>query len=244
MNINDRIINNINATMSMEDMPLIKEDKERIRACLEGKISYEDAIKNLIKEYKVNDRYVLSGEYLLKNKLNITDENELKSAERSITSLRIAQLMQNPINEKLDFNYLKKIHKFMFGDIYKWAGTIRTVNIAKGNLFCRCEFIEEQMESIMKKLEKENYLKNLTIERLAERLSYYLGEINAIHPFREGNGRTQRMFIECIALKNGFMLDFAKISKEDMLKASIQTFNLEYKFMNELLLKSLSMIIE
>lgn len=167
-------------------------------------------------------------------------ENELRSAERSITSLRTAQLIQNPIEGKLDFNYLKNIHKFIFGDIYEWAGTIRTVNIAKGNSFCRCEFIEEQMESIMRKLEKENYLENLNIEMLAERLAYYIGEINAIHPFREGNGRTQRMFIECLALKNGFSLDFAKISNEEMLEASVQTFNLEYKLMSKLLLRALS----
>lgn len=149
-------------------------------------------------------------------------------------------MIQNPIEGKLDFNYLKNIHKFIFGDIYEWAGTIRTVNIAKGNSFCRCEFIEEQMESIMRKLEKENYLENLNIEMLAERLAYYIGEINAIHPFREGNGRTQRMFIECLALKNGFSLDFAKISNEEMLEASVQTFNLEYKLMSKLLLRALS----
>lgn len=75
---------------------------------------------------------------------------------------------------------------------------------------------------------------------LAERLAYYIGEINAIHPFREGNGRTQRMFIECLALKNGFSLGFAKISNEEMLEASVQTFNLEYKLMSKLLLRALS----
>ncbi|WP_286315999.1 Fic/DOC family protein [Romboutsia ilealis] len=191
-------------------------------------------------EYETDSEYCYPRTYVLKNKLNITDENELKSAERSITSLRMAQLTQNPLEGKLDFNYLKNIHKFIFGDIYEWAGTIRTVNISKGNSFCRCEFIEEQMESIMRKLEKENYLENLNIEILAERLAYYIGEINAIHPFREGNGRAQRMFIEFLALKNGFLLDFAKISNEEMLEASVQTFNLEYKLMSNLLLRALS----
>lgn len=105
-------------------------------------------------EYETDSHYCYSGTYVLKNKLNITDENELKSAERSITSLRTAQFMQNPIDGKLDFNYLKSIHKFIFGDIYEQAGTIRTVNISKGNQFCRSEFIEEQMISIMRKLEK------------------------------------------------------------------------------------------
>ena len=191
-------------------------------------------------EYQMDSDYCYPGTFILKNKLNITDENELKSAERSITSLRTAQLIQNPIEGKLDFNYLKSIHKFIFGDIYDWAGKIRTVNIAKGNPFCRCEFIEEQMDLVMRKLEKENYLENLNIEKLAERLAYYIGEINAIHPFREGNGRTQRMFIECVAMHNGFLLDFSKITNEEMLEASIQTFNLEYGLMSKLLLKALS----
>ena len=164
------------------------------------------------------------------------DENELKDAERSITPLRTAQLIQNPLDGDLDFNYLKNIHKFIFGDIYEWAGSIRTVNISKGNPFCRCEFIEEQME----KLKRENYLEGLSINVLAERLAYYIGEINAIHPFREGNGRTQRMFIECLAVKNGFSLDFSKISNEEMLEASVQTFNMNYTLMSSLILKSLS----
>lgn len=191
-------------------------------------------------DYETDSYYCYPGTYILKNKLNIIDENELKDAERSITSLRTAQLIQNPLDGDLDFNYLKNIHKFIFGDIYEWAGSIRTVNISKGNPFCRCEFIEEQMESIMKKLKRENYLEGLSINVLAERLAYYIGEINAIHPFREGNGRTQRMFIECLAVKNGFSLDFSKISNEEMLEASVQTFNMNYTLMSSLILKSLS----
>lgn len=191
-------------------------------------------------EYETDSKYCYPGTYVLKNKLNITDEDELKSAERSITSLRTAQFMQNPMEGKLDFNYLKSIHKFIFADIYEWAGMTRTVNISKGNQFCRCEFIEEQMNVIMRKLEKENYLEDLTIEKLSQRLAYYIGEINAIHPFREGNGRSQRLFIECLALHNGFQLDFAKISNGEMLEASAETFNLKYEFMSKLLLRALS----
>ena len=96
------------------------------------------------------------------------------------------------------------------------------------------------MESIMKKLKRENYLKDLNIDILAQRLAFYIGEINAIHPFREGNGRTQRMFIGFLALKNGFFLDFSKISNEEMLEASVQTFSMNYDLMSSLILKSLT----
>lgn len=190
-------------------------------------------------EYEQDSFYCYPHTYVLKNKLGITDEEELKKAEREITALRTAQLMQNPMEGIFDFDFLKRIHLFLFGDIYEWAGQTRNVNISKGNQFCRCEFIEDQMNNVMQKLKKEEYLAGLKKEKLAQRLSYYIGEINAIHPFREGNGRTQRMFIELLAEHNGYHLDFSKISNEEMLEASLQTFNLEYEYMAELFMKAL-----
>lgn len=189
--------------------------------------------------YEQDTFYCYSNTNVLKNKLGITDEAELKKAEREITSLRTAQLLQNPIRGTFDFNFLKKIHQILFGDIYAWAGKTRNVNISKGNQFCRCEFIEEQMNIVMQQLKEEDYLSGMEVERLAFRLAFYLGEINAIHPFREGNGRTQRMFVGLLAERNGYYLDFTKITNEEMLKASLDTFNLEYDFMTELLMKAL-----
>ncbi|MBQ2800522.1 MAG: Fic family protein [Lachnospiraceae bacterium] len=190
--------------------------------------------------YEQDTFYCYPNTNVLKNKLGITDEAELKKAEREITALRTAQLLQNPIGGVFDFIFLKKIHQFLFGDIYEWAGKTRNVNISKGNQFCRCEFIEEQMNIVMQQLKEENYLAGMKMDNLASRLAFYLGEINAIHPFREGNGRTQRMFVGLLAERNGYYLDFTKITKEEMLKASLDTFNLEYGFMTELLLKALA----
>ena len=190
--------------------------------------------------YEQDTFYCYPNTNVLKNKLGITDEAELKKAEREITALRTAQLLQNPIGGVFDFIFLKKIHQFLFGDIYEWAGKTRNVHISKGNQFCRCEFIEEQMNIVMQQLKEENYLAGMKMDNLASRLAFYLGEINAIHPFREGNGRTQRMFVGLLAERNGYYLDFTKITKEEMLKASLDTFNLEYGFMTELLLKALA----
>lgn len=191
-------------------------------------------------EYEQDNYYCYQGTYVLKNKMGITDANELKVAEREITAIRTAQLMQNHIEASFDFELLKKIHAFLFGDIYEWAGKIRNVNISKGNQFCRCEFIDDQMNMVMNKLKKDNYLSDLSREETASKLAYYLGEINAIHPFREGNGRTQRMFIELLAAHNGYQLDFSKITSQEMLEASQQTFNLEYEYMTRILLRALS----
>ena len=94
---------------------------------------------------------------------------------------------------------------------------------------------------IFKKLHREKYLKEYKDKsEIAERLAYYLGEINSIHPFREGNGRSQRMFIEHLTSSLGYRLDFMKISSEEMLEASVRTFVLDYKLMEELMLRALS----
>jgi len=86
-------------------------------------------------EYEQDSYYCYHGTYILKNKLGILELEELKREEREITSLRMAQLMQKAIPEKFDFEYFKKIHCFLFDDIYEWAGKVRLVNISKGNQF-------------------------------------------------------------------------------------------------------------
>ncbi len=192
-------------------------------------------------EYAYDSKYCYPNSFVLKNKLNITDADELVIAEREITALRTAQTLVDRIDGTFDFEHLMKIHLFLFGDIYEWAGNIRTVNISKGNQFCRSEFIEEQLTELFYKLKQEEYLKNYSDKSvIAKRLAFYLGDINAIHPFREGNGRTQRMFIEHLSFYNGYQLDFMKISKDEMLEASVKTFNLDYSMMEKLIERALS----
>ncbi len=101
------------------------------------------------------------------------------------------------------------------------------------------------MDDIFKKLRKENFLKNCKDKQeVAKRLAYYLGEINSIHPFREGNGRTQRMFIEHLAFSLGYQLDYLKISRDEMLEASAMSFLLDYKMIEELMFRALSSVSE
>lgn len=81
-----------------------------------------------------------------------------------------------------------------------------------------CQFIDDQAIELFQKLERENYL--VDAENIAERLSFYLSELNAIHPFREGNGRAQRMFIEILADRAGYEVDFSEVATEEMIEAS------------------------
>ena len=94
--------------------------------------------------------------------------------------------------------------------------------------------IEEQSQDLFRELERENYLQDIS-EPIYERLAFYLSELNAIHPFREGNGRTQRMFIEILADRVGWEVDFSGVTSDEMIKASYNSFIQNYDDMNKLL---------
>lgn len=186
-------------------------------------------------EYGQDSIYCYPDSFILKNKLNIKDQKTLEEAERNITALRILELKQNPPKGRMDFKYLQKLHKQIFRDIYVWAGKIRNVNITKGNMFCDCRFIETMAHELFEELEREDYLRSCDLKSIADRLAYYLSEINALHAFREGNGRTQRLFIEILAEKAGFEVDFSEVSAEEMIEASAEAFLKSYEKMNRIM---------
>lgn len=187
-------------------------------------------------EFQWDSKYCYPNSYVLKNKLNIRNNKDLEEAERNITAHRILQVRQNPFEEPLDFNYLCKLHKHIFQDIYTWAGKTRDVNIAKGNVFCPAENIKAMADEIFSKLKKENFLLECKEQEMPRRLSYYLSEINTMHPFREGNGRTQRLFIEILAERAAYEVDFSKVTQHEMLEASAEAFMCRYDSMNKLFL--------
>lgn len=159
--------------------------------------------------YDYDGTYCHPDTDVLANKLGITDKERLERLETTVTIIRIGQLTNNPLEGKLDLDNLLGIHKAIFCDIYSWAGQIRSVEIAKGGFqFCRCEYMEAQLNGLFSELERENYLRGLDEETAVSRLAYYLGEMNVVHPFREGNGRTQRVFIEQLAKQAGHPLTF------------------------------------
>ncbi len=199
--------------------------------------------KKYLYECEQDNNYCYHDSSILKNKLGIKNQEELDEAERNITALRILQLKTGELRGEPNFKYLCKIHKHIFGDIYPWAGKIRTVDISKGNMFCNSQFIFENAEEIFAKLKKENYLQDYhDLEIMSERLSYYLSEINALHPFREGNGRAQREFIIVLARRAGFAVDFSKISQAEMIRASEEAFYCDYRRMNDIFMKITSKV--
>ena len=193
-------------------------------------------------EFERVNAYCYPDSYVLRNKLDIQDSETLYEAERRLTGLNLLEIKEAPIKGKFDLRHLQAIHKYVFGDIYEWAGELRTVNIAKGNQFCNYEHLETYADGVFKKLKAENYLIDTPSDEIHGRLTFYLSEINVLHPFREGNGRTQRVFIEYLAQTAGWHIDFSDVSDTEMIEASAEAFAMEYAQMTAMFERILSPI--
>lgn len=168
--------------------------------------------------------YCYEGTNILVNKLNIKDSEELESYETSVVSLKLMALNKKGITGNFDVAHFVSIHKFLFEDIYNFAGLFRTENIAKDYFqFAEWEYIESELERLLSELKSENYLVGLSKEQFASRLAYYWAELNVLHPFREGNGRTTREFLRQLSLKNGYILNLYKVNSQELLNASIKS---------------------
>ncbi len=166
------------------------------------------------------DQYVYPGTDVLRNLRNIQDPAVFCEFEAEATASRILELSEL----KGDLS-LQAIHKYIFQDVFAWAGEFRTVNISKGgHSFGRADFIEPFLHDLFRKLAKENHRRGLDRETFIPRAAFFLGEINAVHPFREGNGRTQREFIRRLAESAGFKLKWLGITRDQMIDASRTSF--------------------
>ncbi len=150
---------------------------------------------------------------VLENKLGITNAPELAEAEERIGKKKAVELFESGTLDRLEpgkVSSLKSIHKYIFGDIYPFAGEIRTVNIAKGNFrFAPVMYLEASLENIEK-------MPQSTFDEIVEK---YV-EMNIAHPFREGNGRSTRIWLDCILKKEiGKVVDWSQVDKEDYLLA-------------------------
>ncbi len=121
---------------------------------------------------------------------------------------------------------MQAIHRFLFGDLYEWAGELRTIDIGKGgNHFAHHAYIASAGAPIFEQLAKENHLAGLDTAAFGERAGHYLGELNALRPFREGNRRAQREFISHLAQANGYYLAWEQRYRQpEMLAAAIESF--------------------
>lgn len=178
------------------------------------------------RKYSNADRYTDPDSGVLYNKFGIQDAKELNRVEADYVAARTSQLTQTPHSGEFGFHYLRAIHRHLFQDVYEWAGEIRDIDIQKGSsYFAHYNHIEAAGNALFAKLREEKLLAGLDEDSFSARAAFYLGEINALHPFREGNGRTQREFISQLAVNNGYFIDWTGITQQEMIDASAASFN-------------------
>ena len=159
---------------------------------------------------------------VLINSANIMEASALAQYEGDVTAIRQYMLEEKPIKGRFGLTHLKRIHHCIFQDVYPFAGKLRLEDIWKGDtFFCKTQFIEDNLNSILRKLKEEGLLKRLGAKKFVERASFYLSELNMIHPFREGNGRTIREFIRCLGLRIGWKIDWSRLDSKELLHATI-----------------------
>lgn len=183
-----------------------------------------------------NDPYVMENG-VLKNHLGITDTALLNQYEQRLSNFHIVKILVEWPSQGFDVEYFKSLHRTIFGEVYPWAGEFRKVDIGKGDtLFLPHTQIEHETQHLFNDLADENFLYGSTHEIFSHKMGEYLIRLNQIHPFREGNGRTQRVLVSKIAQHAGMRMDWSSISNEAMKRACIEGVNGNIRNMVRLIL--------
>ncbi|CAG7643582.1 Fic/DOC family protein [Paenibacillus allorhizosphaerae] len=170
------------------------------------------------------DPYLFEDIDVMRNKFGIRDQAQLHKAEVDHTMLRLIQLELKPIPGDFDAKHLQVIHKHIFQDVYDWAGEYRTVdmskyydNLGRNMTYWHHQDIGDALGQVSDRLKQEGYLKDApNSEAFVQRASRYMAAINQVHPFREGNGRSQREFIRTLALNAGYRLDWSRVPERQL----------------------------
>lgn len=161
---------------------------------------------------------------VLINKFDIRDEAKLNEVESVLSSTRYAEWESDPKANSFDFEHYKAIHRFLFSDLYDWAGEVRTVNISKkGTQFTPADKVPELAERVFKRLNSMNNLKGLSHSEFVDEIVDLYCATNFLHPFREGNGRTQRAFFTQLIRNADYEFSFANMDTELLMIATIQS---------------------
>jgi cell filamentation protein len=168
------------------------------------------------------DPYLYPGTDILRNKENIQDAQELEAFERMATANRMETL---PERTPITTDGYCELHRYIFQDVYDWAGKTRSVDLARGDdLFCLAHFVKRELAKRFEAIRAENILRGLGADEFASRAAHHICELNAIHPFRDGNGRTQRAFLFVLGRQAGHAIHLEGINPQAWNDASRESF--------------------
>jgi cell filamentation protein len=167
------------------------------------------------------DPYLDLESGVLRNRLGITDAKRLRRVEADFTAVRIAQVIRNPIPGPYDLAHLRAFHRQIFQDLYDWAGELRTVSIGRGaRLFSLPQHLEADGDELFGWLARSDHLRGRDREAFVDDLTELYADLNALHPFRDGNGRAQRAFLGQLAVEAGHPVHWAAMDPAENNAAS------------------------
>ncbi len=176
------------------------------------------------------------GTRCLVNYFGITDKPLLRRIDKRISSYRTAELLKKPLDMPFNFEHLVAIHSHLFGDIYPSAGMIRTSSTKKHREYCQPEYIISSSEKLFDNLRQSRYLMGIDdIDDFVNELAYYMGEVEALHPFQDGNGRATRLFFDTIAHKAGYVIGWGSSDPDHFLEANVAALDGDYQALIDVL---------
>ena len=182
------------------------------------------------------DPYTYPDSTVLRNKFGTQSARKLARLEYAATVARLDEMRRWPPADRFDLETLCRFHGHIFQDVYDWAGEIHVIDIAKGrDIFCRPGFLESEGNRLAGVLRSERYFKDLDRKTCIDRLAEHYGDWNALHPFREGNGRAMREFFRQLAKQAGYELDLTKIERDAWNEASARSFKGDTKPLRDVL---------
>ena len=161
--------------------------------------------------------YHYPGTTVLRNRLGYTDPHTLAQAEALIAATRMAELAANPIDGHFDFAHLQAIHRHLLGDLYEWAGEIRTIDTAPGDLGILHDppaAIPGELDRVFTDINSGVYVNHHSHEAFVQDLAGHWGDLTSVHPFVDGNSRTQRVFFDQLARDVGWAIEWRELSAD------------------------------
>lgn len=167
-----------------------------------------------------NGYLIEPGSFVLRNKLGISNTVDLRNAENDLLETRLAELRANPklISKTYNLSHLQAIHRYLFQDVYEWAGELRTVGLARdgGESFAPPANISQPLNHVSLRIAETHMLRDISSTQLPHEIAYLYDYMNYSHPFREGNGRAQREFFQQLIEESEQHLDWSGISSESL----------------------------
>lgn len=232
-------------TIEADGESLTEELEKTFTDILEGDLSADIAVSTYIRsehldagaeESPADEMSRYPGTRCLVNYFGIKDKPSLRRVDKMISSLRTAELLHAPIDMPFTFDYLKAIHSHLFGDIYPSAGMIRRSLSSKHTEFCQPEYIESQAGILFSKLRDDHYLSRIDdVDDFVNELAYYMGEMEALHPFMDGNGRATRFFFNSLALAAGYEIGWGSADPDHFLEANVAALDGDYQALIDVL---------